>query len=1028
MIDKLKKIWQSWTAPKTKPDSPAQNQRSRLLASTMLAILLLSVLYAAASMLLGKVAFRLQIIFPLLLTLGGTYIAYLMSRRSTADWAPLVFSLAFTIGATISLIQTTRYTTIPLFFIIPTLFTGTFSSLLISVVSTFSNLLLLVGLLAWDGAVRQAILSSDTFIIYLLIAGFGLLLTHFRNTIEQNRQAELKNSETRLLTFLNTANDWIFMLGADGCFTFVNDKMCADTGVSANMILGRDPREFLVGDSVDTVMNALGRIIRGENIDVFTAQVQLRNGRQFWIEVRGRVLYDAQGNIEQIMHIARDISQRMEMSQAEQQQRQLAEALSETAAILNSTLALDKVLDHVLNTVHRVVPYDAANIMLIRHDKAQIVRHYGYEQAAVPVIEQLELDVETTPDLQLMIETGEPLAIADTRDFPGWVVIEGLEWIRSVAAAPIIREGECLGFLHVTGRAPGRYTAVHAASLQGFANHVANAIHNARLYENEQHRRHIAETLTQTTAVLNSTLALNDVLNRILEQLSYAISFDSASLQKREGDKLIIHAARGFPNSARLIGTIIPVGTDSPNAYVFATRGPVTFPDIPAQFNHFQQEADRYQSGAIRSWLAVPLMFDEEIIGLVTIDRNEVRPFTPEEIATATAFAQHAAIALHNADLYDQLARSNESLETAVANRTAQLQQTTQQVTAILHNSPDAILLLDYQMRPQLYNPAYADTFGYTAFENCDPFPSCLIASEDAGRFLKAVQIVLKEKQPMRLDFTAQRKDGSRFDADIALAPVQQPDAPPSLLCSIRDITALKEIERVKDDFVSNVSHELRTPIASLKLYHDLLTLNPAQSEKYIERLGREIIRLNTIVESLLQLSRLDQERIEWQLNLIDLNDLVREYATDRQPLAASRSIELTYQLTPHLPPIQGDTNLLGQVLSILLTNALNYTPSGGKVLLKTEGRVRNSQHWISVEITDTGRGVKKEELSQILKRFYRGNAGRASGEPGTGLGLAIANEIVRRHRGKIDVESAGENQGATFTVWLPAARPTQDA
>ncbi len=1028
MIQKPQRIWQRWTKPQIPYATRDEEHRAQLLASMLLLMLFLSILYTFAHLILLPAAYHPGILLPLFLTYGGTFIAYLMSRGKAIGWAPLVFTLSFTLGVLTMLIMAGQFAAIPLFFVIPTLVLSVCVDLVFNITLTLFNFLLLLGMLAWNSTIRLYILQGENFLLYLLIVSVILLFTWIRNVIERNRQEAMAESQLRLLTFFETANDWIFMLDAHGQFSFINEKMCAETGYAAETVLGQKPDAFLTEESAGLITAALTKIATGQTIEVFTAEINLQNGRHFWVEVRGRALYNAQGNLEQTMHIARDITRRMQIATAEQQQRQLAEAMSNTAAILNSTLALDEVLDHVLNTVHRVVPYDVANITLIRDGKTRVVRHQGYRPETVPIIENAEFTIAQTADLQQMVETGQPIAIADARTFPGWVWIKGLDWIRAVAGAPIIRAGECIGFLHVAQRTPETYTAVHAASLQAFANHVANAIHNARLYEAEQRRRRLAETLRQTTAVLNSTLSLDTVLNRILEQLSHAISFDTASLQKRDGHQLIIRAVKGFHNPKKLLGLAIPVGTDSPNSYVFATRGPVTFPDIPAQFTHFQEKADLYQSGNIRSWLAVPLMFDAEIIGLITLDRHEVRPFTVEEIEVATAFAQHAAIALHNANLYDQLARYNETLETAVARRTAELEQTTQQVSAILQNSPDAILLLDHNLRPRLFNPAYSNMFGYKSGDFCPNFPICLVISPDQSRFSKALQIVRKEKQPMRLDFTAQRQDGSQFDADIVLAPIQQPTSPPTLLCSIRDITALKEIERVKDDFVSNVSHELRTPIASLKLYHDLLTLNPAKSQDYIARLGREITRLSTIVESLLQLSRFDQERTKWEEDVINLNDLVSEYATDRKPLAASRDIHLNYQLTANLPRVMGDHHLLGQVLSILLTNALNYTPPGGKVQIKTGEQFQDQQRWVYFEVIDTGQGVLQDELPHVLKRFYRGFAGRTSGEPGTGLGLAIADEIVSRHQGKIEVQSMGKDQGAAFIVKLPAAPPIADS
>lgn len=1198
MKEQLKALWQTLTLPKITDETPSRRYQVQLLAAMLLAVFVFTILFTLLNFLLQTAIWRQQNLFPLLFALSGNIFAYWLSRGRYFSWAPILFALTFSLGTMGILVQNEQYQLIPIFLIIPTLFLTVFVSIPVNIGIIAFNILVLLGLFSRNNNARTEVLQSESFVLYLVIVSLGLLLTYYRNAIEQSRQAELHASQARLRTFFDTANDWIFALDPTGRILYMNETMCAETGYEAEMVIGRLPSEFLTGESAKVIAEAVNQITQGHGIEVFTAEVNLRNGRHFWVEVRGRGIYDAQGNLAQTIHIARDITSRMAAAAAEKEQRQLVEALSDTAAILNSTLeldevldrvldnvhrvvpfhvadilleqgektvtvrhrgyekfgaektidqvefvieetgtlhrmrdsgepiivadtrtfpgwlwipgldwvrsmagtpiirdgktlgylsaasinphtytiahaerlqafashvanaihnarlyaaeqeqrqlaealqdtvsllnstlALDEVLDHVLSNIHRVVPYDVADIMLIANGKTKTVRHRGYEKYnAVEIIEGLEFIVSEVANLRLLAETGQPLAVRDTRSSPDWVWVPGMEWIRSLAGAPIItREAACIGFLHVTSSKPDVYTSTHAASLSVFANHVANAIHNAQLFAAEKERRRLAETLRQTTAVLNSTLALDDVLNRILEQLSNALSFDSASLQKREGDELILRAVRGFDLPEKLINLAIPIGTDSPNAYAISVRRPVTFPDIAVEFPHFHREADRYQSGKIRSWLAVPLMFDEEIIGLVTIDRNEVRPFTPEEIEVASTFAYHAAIALHNADLYDQLARYNETLETAVARRTAELQQSTQQVTTILNNSPDAILLLNHQLHPLLFNPAYKKLFGYESLDSGNSFPNFLVVPADVSRFRRALQFVLREGQPLRMDFTAQRQDGSQFDADIALSPIQQQDDEPILLCSIRDITALKEIERVKDDFVSNVSHELRTPIASLQLYHDLLTLNPAKSQEYTVRLGREISRLNTIVEGLLQLSRLDQERIEWNIDLIDLNRLVEEYATDRHPLAASRSISLDYNLTQYLPLVLGDKNLLGQVLSILLTNALNYTPPGGQIILKTAERNHAGQKQVGFQVTDSGQGIHADEISSVLNRFYRGKAGRESGEPGTGLGLAIADEIVRRHQGHLEVWSAGEHQGATFSVWLPIAESVEE-
>ncbi len=231
----------------------------------------------------------------------------------------------------------------------------------------------------------------------------------------------------------------------------------------------------------------------------------------------------------------------------------------------------------------------------------------------------------------------------------------------------------------------------------------------------------------------------------------------------------------------------------------------------------------------------------------------------------------------------------------------------------------------------------------------------------------------------------------------------------------------LKALTSLKDDFVASVSHELRTPITSLQLYHELMASNPERADQYLETLQRETGRLAQIIESLLELSRIDHGEIGLVLSLVDLSKLVETIVADRPLLARSKGLELSLKQTPLPLKVEGDKGLLGQVLGILLTNALNYTPQGGRIVVDTVQRRSNGAEWVGFSVSDSGPGIPEDELPQLTERFFRGTVGRDSGVPGTGLGLAIAEEIVTKHKGQIEIENKGvDGQGATFTVWLP--------
>ncbi|MBN1119459.1 MAG: PAS domain S-box protein [Anaerolineae bacterium] len=231
----------------------------------------------------------------------------------------------------------------------------------------------------------------------------------------------------------------------------------------------------------------------------------------------------------------------------------------------------------------------------------------------------------------------------------------------------------------------------------------------------------------------------------------------------------------------------------------------------------------------------------------------------------------------------------------------------------------------------------------------------------------------------------------------------------------------LLALSRVKDEFISNVSHELRSPITSLKVNLHALNLRPEKRDAYTMSLQRELTRLENLVENLLAVSRLDQERVKFTFDPVYLNELLEVYVNDRRAVAEQEGLTLAIKKSANLPPVSADRNQLDQVVSILLTNALNYTQTGGTVTISTRVDSREGREYVCFSISDTGPGISPEDRARLFERFFRGKAGRDSGAPGTGLGLTIAKEIVDRHGGLIDVNSEGLGKGAVFTVWLPA-------
>lgn len=228
----------------------------------------------------------------------------------------------------------------------------------------------------------------------------------------------------------------------------------------------------------------------------------------------------------------------------------------------------------------------------------------------------------------------------------------------------------------------------------------------------------------------------------------------------------------------------------------------------------------------------------------------------------------------------------------------------------------------------------------------------------------------------------------------------------------------LRQLDRMKDEFLSLVSHELRTPLTSIQGYVELLPddapLSPTQ-EKFVGVIQRNISRLTGLVEDLLFVARLDEGRVQLTETTVDVAELLAQAADTARPSAASRSIALDVQAGP-LPSVRGDRERLAQMIDNLVSNAVKFTQPGGTVTL----RARDGDGRVHVDVADTGIGIPADELERLFERFFRASTARDE-FPGTGLGLAISQSIAEAHGTQLHVTSE-VGRGTTFSFELAAA------
>lgn len=234
------------------------------------------------------------------------------------------------------------------------------------------------------------------------------------------------------------------------------------------------------------------------------------------------------------------------------------------------------------------------------------------------------------------------------------------------------------------------------------------------------------------------------------------------------------------------------------------------------------------------------------------------------------------------------------------------------------------------------------------------------------------------------------------------------------------DISRLKELERIRQDFVANVSHELRTPLTTIKGYAETLLEGAMKEEvalQFIQVIKRHTDRLTKIVEDLLTLSKIESKEFQLKMEVLSLRDLIDDVIGFVKEPAEKKKISISRNEIPSFLTLKADRNYLEQVLINLLDNAIKYTPVGGRITISA---IENNSEEIQFLVGDNGIGIPREDLHRIFERFYRVDKGRSQELGGTGLGLSIVKHLIQAHGGRVWAESR-LGEGSTFHFTLPS-------
>jgi PAS domain S-box-containing protein len=508
------------------------------------------------------------------------------------------------------------------------------------------------------------------------------------------------------------------------------------------------------------------------------------------------------------------------------------------------------------------------------------------------------------------------------------------------------------------------------------------------------------EYLLQISRAMTSQLDLPSVLRLILENAVEMLRGQAGLIALRqEDDSLRVQASYGLP--AGLLHLFAPLLTDIP---AHAEREDLirwTIPDLQMKLSLVAPAIGL----SLRQVVALPLIMEGTLIGVIYIFRSKGGAFSANDRQVLASFADQAAIAVHNARLYQQLAQEKHRLD------------------AIIQNSADGVMILDTQRRVRVFNRALEEMTGWSAEEALGQPCSRVLALKDRqGKDICEATCPLPQhesEEHLYVEGDIERPDSSVITVGITYSPLYDREGClVSVIANVRDITRFREAEEMKSTFVSVISHELKSPVSIIKGYADTLRREDAQWDTDTLSQGLSVIaeesdRLNKLIDNLLDASRLQASAFKLELSYVQVDKLAEKVLEEFR--TQSNEHMFTLDFPPGFPAVRGDVERLRQVLTNLLSNAIKYSPRGG--LIRTGGWADDD--WLYVYVADEGIGIHKSEQEHVFERFYRAESPLTPRTEGAGLGLYLCKEVVEAHDGKIWVQSE-PGRGAKFIFKLP--------
>jgi PAS domain S-box-containing protein len=666
------------------------------------------------------------------------------------------------------------------------------------------------------------------------------------------------------------------------------------------------------------------------------------------------------------------------------------------ATVLGQSLSLAETLDAVAHASAEALDGIYAAVLLPRAAGLQLAASQGLPEQLAQ-----RLQKGLTPD-----STAFSAATRDRRLVSSSAVRDddrfGDEW-RSLAesvgygallAIPIEQARSMTAGLVIVFFADERtFTEEDLELARHLAEATRGALERSDLFETERSSRALAQQFARTSALLATELDPAAVLDEVVEQAPALLGVEAAAIRVLEGDELVVRTVEG-------VGAEAAIGSRTPTSGFLAgdvvqSRLPVAIADAGDDARY--RDVDPMLAAGHSAYLGVPLVGTEgNLLGVLSVYAREARAWRDEEVEALAALAGNASAALSNAELYQRVAVEKERNE------------------AILANVADGIVAVDRDGKVVLWNAAAEQITNVPQSEALGRTPDQVL-----GRTLASEGT---DGGPSRL--VSILRGGEEAWLSLSEAVMRDPGGlVAGRIFAFRDISSERLVEQMKSDFVSTVSQQLRTPLTSIYGFAETLLRSDVlfgeeERRTFLGYIASESERLTSIVDNLLNVARLDTGDLKVQLAPTEVRAVVSEAVTGAQEAVTQNGHHFVVDLPTEPITAEADRDKLRQIVSILVDNAVKYSPDGGTVTVAA----RQKQDTVEVRVEDQGVGIPPAEQQRIFTKFYRRGFARADAVAGTGLGLFIAQGLVTAMGGRIWVDSR-EGEGSQFVFELPLAR-----